>query len=209
MCPEWENECMCETECESGWKHSYGVCGGCIIKHNEAIQKTRLVVIAEVNAASIGSTRAAEPGGKNRGKGKTRALSACRWDAIWLSEGTERGGARPSAQVYEGDSKTSTKPLLLVKSKRSFLLQVSLFPGHLALSLPLSSELSWEVAKHRPLLLGSGEPQPSCCEGSWSLASDCSSGGPGSGCTLMLAWSSSRLGCPRHLQTSSFSEQKS
>lgn len=68
---------MCETECESGWKHSYGVCGGCIIKHNEAIQKTRLVVIAEVNAASIGSAQAAEPGGKNRGKGRGRALSAC------------------------------------------------------------------------------------------------------------------------------------
>lgn len=162
---------MCETECESGWKHSYGVCGGCIIKHNEAIQKTRLVVIAEVNAASIGSARAAEPGGKNRGKGRTRALSACRRDAIWLSEGTEWDGARPSAQVYEGGSKTSTKPSLPVKSKRSFLLQVSLFPGHLPLSLPLSSELSWEVAKHHPLLLGSVESQPPCVKaaGAWPV----------------------------------------
>lgn len=81
---------MCETECESGWKHSYGVCGGRIIKHNEAIQKTRLVVIAEVNAASIGSTRAAEPGGKNRGKGRRRAPSACRRD-VTPGSGCRRG----------------------------------------------------------------------------------------------------------------------
>lgn len=54
---------MCETECESGWKHSYGVWGGRIIKHNEAIQKTRLVVIAEVNTARV----LAAPGLPSRG----------------------------------------------------------------------------------------------------------------------------------------------
>lgn len=81
---------MCETECESGWKHSYGVWGGRIIKHNEAIQKTRLVVIAEVNTGSIGSAQAAEPGGKNRGKGRRRALSACCCD---VTPGLAAGGA--------------------------------------------------------------------------------------------------------------------
>lgn len=65
---------MCETECESGWKYSYGVCGGCIIKHNEAIQKTRLVVIAEVNAASVSQ----RPGWRSRGEGR-RAVWCCLW----------------------------------------------------------------------------------------------------------------------------------
>ena len=89
---------MCETECESGWKHSYGVCGGCIIKHNEAIQKTRLVVIAEVNAASIGSARAAEPGGKNRGKGRRRVPSACHRDVTGGLAVRGDGGGRGTSQ---------------------------------------------------------------------------------------------------------------
>lgn len=89
---------MCETECESGWKHSYGVCGGCIIKHNEAIQKTRLVVIAEVNAASIGSAQAAEPGGKNRGKGRRRALSACCCSVTPGLPAREAAGGRGTSQ---------------------------------------------------------------------------------------------------------------
>lgn len=80
---------MCETECESGWKHSYGVCGGCIIKHNEAIQKTRLVVIAEVNAASIGSTQAAEPGARAEGRagGGCCGPDAVMCYGVWLSKG--------------------------------------------------------------------------------------------------------------------------
>lgn len=89
---------MCETECESGWKHSYGVCGGCIIKHNEAIQKTRLVVIAEVNVASIGSAQAAEPGGRNRGKGRRRALSACCCDVTPALAAGEDAGGRGTSQ---------------------------------------------------------------------------------------------------------------
>lgn len=100
---------MCETECESGWKHSYGVCGGCIIKHNEAIQKTRLVVIAEVNAASIGSPQAAEPGGKNRGKGMSRAPSACCCAVTPGLAAREAAGGRGTSQHMSlGSSKIST-----------------------------------------------------------------------------------------------------
>lgn len=84
---------MCETECESGWKYSYGVCGGCIIKHNEAIQKTRLVVITEVNAASTHRARAAgagraggamgpspvlDPGGREGWRGMGQVPAMCR-----------------------------------------------------------------------------------------------------------------------------------
>lgn len=160
MCPEWENECMCETECESGWKHSYGVCGGCIIKHNEAIQKTRLVVIAEVNAASIGSAGAAEPGGKKRG----RVPSACRRDVTrGPAVGGDGGGtgSRPGTRVDEGGSKISAKPSLPAKSERFSLLRVppvsSRPSGRFALSLHLSSQLSGEVAKSYPLAPAEGE----------------------------------------------------
>lgn len=110
-------------------------------------------------------------------------------------EGIE--GAHPSIRVYEGGSKITAKPLLPVKTEYPWL---SSYPcsqpaGHLALSLRLSSQLSWEVAKCYPSLLpnGSGGAPASMHEGNWSPANGCSSGGAGSHGTLMPVWSSHRL----------------
>lgn len=110
---------MCETECESGWKYSYGVCGGCIIKHNEAIQKTRLVVIAEVNAASVRSARA----GGAEGRAGGRRGAACG------HKGPQGDGAGPQTHVQEANDKTDAEPQLPVKKRCSSRLQVPLCPA--------------------------------------------------------------------------------
>lgn len=159
---------MCETECESGWKHSYGVCGGCIIKHNEAIQKTRLVVIAEVNAAKVlAAPGAAEPGGEERGKGRRRAPSACR-----------RGLALPGAG---GDRGTSQRTRLQRRwqNRRSPLLQVSPFPAWMLRPVAAFYPHRFLGRQRSAVPEGSGGAPTSTREGGRSPAAGGSSGGAG------------------------------